>query len=888
MGMITITLNGREVSGEEGTTILDLAREAGVDIPTLCHDPNLVSAGACRICIVEDERTGVLISSCVTPITSGMVINTQSQKVKERRAILLKLMLASHPDTCMVCDKGNCCDLRKIAADMGIGFIDFQRIPQVDTIEEVNPFIQRDLSKCILCAKCIRADQELVVEGAIDYLHRGFISRPATIYDQPLEKSECTFCGTCVAMCPTGALSEKEKVYRGTTTKTIRSICPYCGCGCGISLEMKDNYLIRCMPDKDNPLNHGTLCIRSSYGYDFVHSPERLTKPLIKANGEFKPVTWEEALSVVARELQQIKENHGSDSLAVLGSSKCTNEENYLLQKFTRCALSTNNIDNGSRLYSADSSLNLSKTLGFFGTTATLDEMEKSKVILVVGANPQSSTPLVGYAIKRAVKYKGAKVILIDPLQTKLTLFADIWLRPRFNTDVALLNGLARIIIDEGLLDKEYFTNRMVDFDQFITSLKSYTLKYVEKITGVPAQEIQKTARLFASTDRASIVFGNGATQQANGADCVIALANLAMLRNRKNDTRCNVYALQRDSNGQGACDMGVVPGFLPGYQPLDDEGVRKIFESCWGCRLPVTKGVTALELMPIALAGTIKGMYIVGENPALSFPQPVLVKQALEKLEFLVVQDMFLTETARLAKVVFPAASFVEKDGTFTNFEGRLQKLHQALPPLGDSLPDWRIIIKLANAMGISMSYVSPDDVMSEIKEMVPMYRESLRVSTGSDGNQLTSRRFQNKYGSGKSQCFFATEYTSRKGSPDGYSFTLIAGSILNHFGNGTRSSRAPRLKKSLPVAFMEISKPDADHLGINSGDSVKVSSPAGEIVAVARITDTVGQEMIFMPISFPNSPVMALFDHVLDPQSKTPALKMCRVKLERIDSHD
>ncbi|MCJ7744353.1 MAG: 2Fe-2S iron-sulfur cluster-binding protein, partial [Dehalococcoidales bacterium] len=337
MEAITITLNGREVSGQPGMTILDLASESGVDIPTLCHDSHLDPIGACRICIVEDERSGALMASCVTPIASGMVIHTESPRVQERRKTIIKLMLASHPDSCLVCDKGNRCQLRKVASDMGVGLVEFQRIPQLAAIEEVNPFIERDLSKCILCAKCIRACQELVSEGAIDYLGRGFASKPATLDDLPLEKSECTFCGTCVALCPTGAIMEKDRTYTGTTKTNVRTVCPFCGCGCGISLEVKDNCLVRARPDEDNPLNRGTLCVKGSYGYDFVHSPERLTTPMVKRNGDFEAVSWEEALGVVAEEFKRIGETCGPSSLAVFGSSKCTNEENYLLQRFARC-----------------------------------------------------------------------------------------------------------------------------------------------------------------------------------------------------------------------------------------------------------------------------------------------------------------------------------------------------------------------------------------------------------------------------------------------------------------------------------------------------------------------------------------------------------------------
>jgi len=338
-------------------TILELAKESGIDIPTLCHDPQLDSVGACRVCLVEDERNNALLASCVAPIASGMVINTHSPRVIERRKTIVKLMLASHPDSCLVCDKGNRCQLRKIASDLDIGLVELQRIPQMAGIEEVNPFLERDLSKCILCAKCIRACQELVVEGAIDYFQRGFAAIPATLNNLPLENSECTFCGTCVALCPTGALAEKEKTYRGTTQAVVQTTCPFCGCGCSICLEVKDGHIVRVTPGKENSVNKGALCVRGSYGCDFVNSPDRLLNPLVKDNGNFKELSWEEALEMVGTQFQRIKDEYGSDSLTVVGSSKCTNEENYLLQRFARSVLGTNNIDNGGAQHRSGESL---------------------------------------------------------------------------------------------------------------------------------------------------------------------------------------------------------------------------------------------------------------------------------------------------------------------------------------------------------------------------------------------------------------------------------------------------------------------------------------------------------------------------------------------------
>jgi len=559
-------------------------------------------------------------------------------------------------------------------------------------------------------------------------------------------------------------------------------------------------------------------------------------------NGEFQPASWEQTLERVAAEFKRIKEKHGPDSLAILGSSKCTNEENYLLQRLARGVLGTNNIDNGSRLYSSASRIGLGWSIGFPGTTSSLDDLEQSAVIMVVGANPVVSAPAVGYAIKRAVKYKGAKLLLIDPRETKLAPFAHLWLRPRVGTDVALINGLARVITDERLFDEEFVTRKTDNFTELGKSLQAYTSEYVEEITGVRGQEVQLAARLFAGAERASIVYGNGITQHVTGTDGVMALANLAMLTGNIGNRGGGIFALQRENNAQGACDIGSLPDFLPGYQGVDDVQARQNFEKRWGVSLPPNAGLTALEMIEQARKGKLKGMLIVGENPVASFPCPSLVRDALASLEFLAVSDLFLTETAKLATVVLPAASFAEKEGTFTNFEGRVQRVGKAIEPLGDSLPDWKIVLQLADRMGHPMPYSSPREVMDEIQELVPLYqrlgyadftKEDLDWADLESGRLGARRFYQGQFPSGFGR-FSPVEYIpSADITGDGYPLTLLTGSILNHFGSGTRSLRTSRLKKFSP-----------------------------------------------------QSPVNELFGLTLDSRAKTPSFKRCAVRLERIST--
>lgn len=778
---ITITLDGVEVSGNPGMTILDLAQESGVHIPTLCHDPHLVSYGACRICLVENEQNGALLASCVSPIAPGMVINTRSEKVMASRRTIIKMMLASHPDNCMVCDKGNRCQLRQIATELGVGWVDFQRIPHPAEIQDLNPFIERDLSKCILCAKCIRACQELVVEGVIDYFNRGFPSKPATVGNTPLELSNCTFCGTCVNLCPTGALQEKVKPHHGSTAEVVSTICGFCGCGCNIDLEVSGNLVVRAKPSEGDTPNGATLCVRGSYGFDYIRSPHRLTQPLIKVDGDFKPASWDEALNMVAGKLREIKSASGAESLAFFGSSKCTNEDNYLLQKFAREVIGTPNIDSGGSVYNLASRNGLGGSLGFAASTSPISDIEQSEVILLVGDDPTTSAPQVGYAIKRAVRYKKASLIVVNSQDTGLASSARLSLSPEPGTEDALFNGIMRMIIDNGIWHKSFVSEKTAGFDKFSKSLSGYAPEQVERITGVASSKIQDAARLFAQARCAVIIYGSGITRQIAGDRMVASLADLALLTGNIGKAGAGIFALQEENNGLGASDMGCLPDFLPGYQPVANGA-----------------GLALSGMLEQAKSGNIKGMYIMGENPVALIPGS---GEILSSIDFLVVQDLFLTDTAKLASVVLPAASFAEKDGTFTNFERRVQRVRSAVDPPGESLPDWQIIQKLAGAMGHSMPYSSAQEIMDEIAARVPLYKgiNYADIAPGgifwprTNGNRFGTRRlYEDGFAQGFGQ-FSVAEL--REGKERVVPDELVPRRTVFQFGSGVRCAMSERL---------------------------------------------------------------------------------------------
>lgn len=723
MDTITITLNGLEAKGSAGMTILELAQENGIYIPTLCHDPHLKPVGACRVCLVEDEKSGFLLASCVTPIAPGMKINTASEKVLDARRTVVELLLAGHPDSCIICDKGNNCQLRKIASELGIGNIEFDRVRRFYPIETTNPFIERDLSKCIMCGKCIRGCQEIEAIGAIDYAHRGFRAKPATALDLPLEQSNCEFCGLCVYLCPVGALTDKMSRYRGEAKESVRTVCPYCGVGCSMFLNVRDNEVISVSPAEEGSVNGISLCVKGRYGYDFINSPERLKAPLIKKDGVFTESTWEEALRVIAEKLMGIKENYGSDALGGLGSYRCSNEDNYLLQKFFRTALGSNNIDNSDSVHVLPFMNGLKESFGTGATTNSLDEIELSDVILVIGADITESHPIIGQKVKRAVMENDAQVIIVYPEDIKLDRFAYMHLKNRAGTEIALINSLIHVIINEGLYNKEFVDTRTEGFENVKDHIAKYSKEYGEEITGVSAEDISRAARFYSRAKRAVIIAGQGLVQNGDGKETALCLANLTLLTGNVGNEGGGICYTVPHNNLQGACDMGVLPDNLPGYQSLSDPDVREKFERAWNIKVPDAPGLSTERMLRAALEGKIRGMYIAGNNVALSSFDKNYTTEALKSLDFLVVQDIFMNETAEMAHVVLPATSFAEKEGTFTNTDRRIQRIRKAIGYLGQARSDWVIIAELSTMIGYPMHYESPGQIMEEIATLVPLY---------------------------------------------------------------------------------------------------------------------------------------------------------------------
>jgi formate dehydrogenase alpha subunit len=863
-------------------TILDLAREVGVKIPTLCDDPTLKPIGACRMCLVEEEKSQRLLASCVTPITAGMVINTESPAVIENRRVIVKLMLTSHPESCLLCEKGNRCRLRLIAAELGIGTLNYYPTPHFTGTQELNPFISRDLSKCILCSKCIRADHELVVVGALDYMHRGFDAIPATTFNGPLESSECTFCGTCVTMCPTGALFEKGKPHLGTLRTRTASICSYCGCGCNIFLEADAGRLVSVSPNPDNDLNGKTLCVRGHYGSDYIHHADRLRKPLIRKDGILQEAGWDEALDFVAEGLKSCYSRYGPDAMAFFGSSKCTNEDNFVFQKFARTVFQSNNIDNGARLYSGASL----DSLPFGAMTNPLSDLEESDVIVVVGSNPTASHPIAGYRIKRAVRHRGSKLIVLDPRRSDLVSFATAWAPVLPGKDHILINGIMRGLLDLQAQDDTFLQEQTVGLPVLRDSLSLFSDRYVTKTSGCPSSTFESILNLLAEAQRPAIVYGHAITRQQFARQTIGALVNLVLLKGSLGKTGGGIYPLDKENNGQGAWDMGLMPNHLPGYQGLTDDRSVQRFETRWNRTIPRKQGMSALQMIRKAETRGVKAMYVMGENPTRAFGDSPRVEKALSALDFLVVQDLFLTETAKLAHAVFPACSFAEKDGTFTNIERRIQSIRKAIDPIGQSQPDWRILCLLSQRLGYPMEYASSDEIMEEIASLVPIYSGVSRenVAGGRTFWPCTKPGFTGEVrlsvsGWGKTKALLVPTRLSTSQNGGIGPFILLRGSTFCHFLTGTRSTRSARLAAMNPPGTIEMNPVDAREFDLKEGDPIKIHNSMAEVTMTLKTSESLPRGMIFSPYSDRSlSPLLSFaFDHTEQ--------DVCRVYVKKED---
>ena len=898
---IKLTINGREVIAKTGVTVLEAALGAGIYIPTLCYDPDLKPYGGCRLCVVEIEGMRGLVGSCTTPATDGMVVHTETPRVNQSRRITMELIIANHHGDCLACVKNQDCELLKIALYLGIEQDRVERLRKSDQVlplDKSHPAFIRDPNKCILCAKCVRACHEIAVVGAIDLAFRGNSVKVTTFGDKPIVESICKSCGECVARCPTGALVPK---WEKPPAEEVKTICPYCGVGCSIYLGVRDNKIVSVRGDSEGPANKGSLCVKGRWGYDFINHPERLTTPLIRIpdvarqsghNGRvreiFREAKWDEALELVANKLFELKQNYGPDSIAALSSAKCTNEENYVMQKFVRAVIGTNNIDHCARLCHASTVVGGIAAFGQGAMSNSYSDFEKTDLFFVIGSNTTDCHPIIGSLIKRRVKFGNAKLIVADPRSIELGEYAAVKLPHNPGTDVALLNGLMHVIIRDGLEDKEFIQERTEGFEELCQLVERYNPEAVEAITGVPKADLEAAARLFGEVKSACILYGMGITQHTTGTDNVKSVANLLLLTGNMSREGTGFSPLRGQNNVQGACDMGALPNVYPGYQRVDDPAVRMKFETAWGCKLSDRPGVMVTEIANAILKGDIKGLYVMGENPMLSEPHLEHTRQALEKVEFLVVQDIFLSETAWMADVVFPAAAYAEKDGTFTNTERRIQRVRQAILPPGEAKPDWEIISTLAEKIGQPLGYQNASQIMEEIASLTPIYGGVHFNRLDSDGLQWpcpdtshpgTSFLYQDGFARGRGK-FHAVDYIPPAESiSKGYPLVLTTGRVLEHWHTGTMSRRSNVLNELYPNGVVEMSPSDAVKRGLIEGDLIVVASKRGRVEVPLHITEKSPPGLVFMPFHWHEAAANILTNDALDPVAKIPEYKVSAV---------
>ncbi|EET99445.1 formate dehydrogenase [Enterococcus faecalis T2] len=894
-----MSIDNQEVTVPKGTTILEAAKGLGVEIPTLCHLKELAPDGSCRMCVVEVEggRRGGLTTACTAHCQEDMVVATHSEKVADSRRFILDLLLSNHKLDCFSCGKNGDCQLQQYALDYGIdatSFTEGKRMPchQEDTS---NPFFSYDPEKCIMCRRCARVCQLRQGRDVLSIANRGFETKMMPSYGQAFDQSICESCGNCVSSCPTGALTAKDtKEYRKWETQKIPTTCPHCGTGCQMNLLVKNNRLVGVEP-LDGPANKNLLCVKGKFAsYKFVGSGDRLTEPLIKRNGIFEPASWEEALTLVSSKFNEIKAENGPDALAGFSCSRATNEDNYVFQKMVRAAFGTNNVDNCARVCHSASVHGLAQTLGSGAMTNPIaDITEDVDMILLVGSNPEEAHPVIGAQIRQAIQ-RGTQVVVVDPRKINLVKDIALHLQVQAGTNVAFANGMMHVILKEGLADRHFIEERTEGFLDLEKMVADYTPEKVAEICHIHPEDLIQAARMYAKAEKAPIIYCLGVTEHSTGTEGVMSMSNLAMLVGKVGKPGCGVNPLRGQNNVQGACDMGCMPYDFPGYQKVNNPEVIDKFEKAWHVPLNRNTGLTSTKVLPAATAGNVKCLYIFGEDPIVTDPDTGHVRQALESLDFLVVQELFMTETAAYADVVLPGISYAEKDGTFTNTERRVQRVRKAVEPRGQAREDYEIFCEVMTRMGYPCAYESAKEIMEEISAVTPSFgginyerleKESLQWPCRSLTDPGTPIMHVGSFARGKG-LFKAIPYKQAQELPDEeYPYLMSTGRMLYHYNTRAMTGRTEGINQIANHSYIEINAVDAQALGIQEGDKVEVHSRRGKIETYAAVGNRVFPQEVFMTFHFPDGNVNEITNAVFDDIATIPEYKVCAVAIKPVN---
>lgn len=908
MGTITATIDGTTVHLPARTTLLTAIRSLGKDLPTLCHSNRLTPVAGCRLCLVEEVNSGY-VPACATPVKEGAAYRTESDHLQSIRQTIMKMILHNHPLHCRKCAVDGRCRLQRVA--MGLGFLphpqshknstNLDEQEKSTTLDTRHPFIHRDNNLCIHCTLCVRACREIQGLNILAMVGRGDQITMVAGSDQSLEEAGCVSCGQCLFECPTGALQSvhADQPYE----KEISSTCGYCGVGCKIHIQVANNRIITIDPDPQGSANRGHACVKGRFGFHFLSAPDRLQVPLIRqADGHFQESNWAEALALVAQRFLAIRQDFGADALAVVSSARCTNEENFILQKFARVVLGTNNIDNCARVCHSPSAFALGEALGTGAGTNSFEDIEQSEVLLLVGANPTEAHPVLGARIKRAV-HNGCRLIVLDPRHTELARMADIHIPLRPGSNVAVINALQTIIITDKLFDATFIRDHAEGFAQLQTSLKDCTPTWAAQQARVDSSLIQQAAHLYASAKTAQILWGLGITESCQGTVAAFGLINMAIMTANLGIAGGGASPIRGQNNVQGACDMGALPNVFSDYQSVTNPAARKRHQEVWGIDPPKKMGLKMPEMLAAARDGSLKGLYLVAQDLAQSDPDSNHTAQALENLEFLVVQDLFMSESAKYATVILPGAAYLEKSGTFVNSDRRIQRIVQAVTPPGSAMSDGDITHHLARAMGVDLGFddgtgtkIDPEKVMTEITSLTPNWG-------GVDYKRLETLGFlqwpcphpqhpgtaivhhDGHFIRGRARLTPTPWHPQIEPCNKKFPMMLTTGRMLFHYNAGsmTRRTAITRLHGTKQER-LKINPSDAATLNIVSGETIRISSRQDQIEVLAEVSEECNPGLLFMTFHYPETPTNRLIAGNADTLTLCPEYKVTAVRVEKI----
>lgn len=895
----TASINGKEFPIIKGETILQFVkRNISPDhIPTLCDAPNLDPFGSCRVCSVEvgffEDGPFKVQASCHTPVIPGSIILTNSERITKLRKNIIELVLTDHPLDCLTCEVNNNCELQTVAAQVGIRDV---RYPEgknhLDREKDLShPYMTMDLSKCINCYRCVRACDEVQGEMVLSMSGRGFDSKIIKGYDQSFFESDCVSCGACAQACPTSAISDIFESKSIHYDKKVRTVCTYCGVGCNLEVAVVNDKVKSIQAPYDAEVNQGHTCLKGRFAFSFYNHPDRITTPLIRRNGELVPASWQEAYQFIASELQRIKVHHGSDAIAGISSARCTNEENYLMQKFIRAVIGTNNIDCCARVCHSPTALGMQKAFGTGAATNSIDDIEHTDCILIVGANPTDGHPVTGAKLKQFA-LKNKTTIVIDPRRTEIAKYATYHLPLKPGTNVALLNMMLFFIIQENLVDSQFISTRTEGFEDFKNYIMSLDINHLEKITGVDKSLVRDASIAYAMAPNAMSFHGLGVTEHTQGTHTVMLISDLAMITGNIGREGVGVNPLRGQNNVQGAADMGCQPHQGAGYFNAYDPEINKMYEEHYGRAIPLGKGLKIMEMFDASIKGDLKALWLMGEDVVQTDPNTQKVIKAMENLELLVVQELFLTETAKYATVILPGASFLEKSGTYTNGERRIQRVNKVVEPLKGTKSDGQIIVDIMNEMGFAQEDYDPDSILKEISSIVPFFEGVKWHDLGDLGKQwpvkgngedtkiLHTENF--KRGLGKFHYFDFKESNELVLHAAEYPYIITTNRELEHYNSGTMTRRTNNVK-ILTEDVLLIHPSDAAAHFIEDGDMVCVESPRGKVDIKAKITDQVRVGVLSSTFHFPEIMLNNITSDEHDSEAMCPEYKVVACKIRK-----